>query len=135
MIDAIIAGKLFGQPQQRTSANGRPFVTAKVRVPTRDGDALFASVITFSTTVQAALLALGDGDSVALSGELTPKVWTDKQGATHPALDVMAHSITTAYHVQRRRQAMAKGKDAGPSQGPPRAPAPAGDLPDDELDF
>jgi glutamate dehydrogenase len=26
------------------------------------------------------LLALGDGDSVALAGSLTPKVWTDKEG-------------------------------------------------------
>ena len=79
MIDALIAGKLVGAPQQRTGASGKPFVTARVRVPTRDSDAMFASVIAFSNTVQSALMALGDGDSVALSGELTPKTWPDRQ--------------------------------------------------------
>ncbi|HRN76602.1 single-stranded DNA-binding protein [Ottowia sp.] len=106
MIDALIAGKLVGAPQQRTGASGKPFVTARVRVPTRDSDAMFASVIAFSNTVQSALMALGDGDSVALSGELTPKTWTDRQGATHPALDVVAHAVLSAYHVTRRREAV-----------------------------
>lgn len=78
MIDGLIAGKLHGQPQQRTGQSGKPFTTAKVRTPTKDGEALFVNVIAFTSAVQAALLALGDGDSVALS----------------------------AYHVSRKRQAV-----------------------------
>lgn len=107
MIDGLIAGKLHGQPAERTGANGKPFVTAKVRAAGGDGEALFVNVITFSRSVGDALLALGDGDSVALSGTLTPKVWTDKQGATRPALDMVAHAVLTAYHVERKRRAMA----------------------------
>ncbi len=106
MIDALIAGRLYGAPQQRSGASGKPFVTAKVRVPTKDGDALFASVIAFDAKAQDALLALGDGDSVALSGELTPKVWTDKDGGTHAAIDLVAHAVLSPYHVTRRRQAV-----------------------------
>jgi len=40
------------------------------------------------------------------SGELTPKVWTDKNGEARPALDMVAHAVLTAYHVARKRQAV-----------------------------
>ena len=111
MIDALIGGKVFGQPSQRTGASGKPFVTAKVRVPTGgEGESVFVSVICFDQNACAALLALGDGDSVALAGSLTPKVWTDKQGVAKPALDLVAQSVLTPYHVTRKRKAMA-GQD------------------------
>lgn len=106
MIDGLIAGKLHGQPQQRTGQSGKPFTTAKVRTATKDGGTVFVNAIAFAPAVQAALLALADGDSVALSGELTPKVWTDREGVTHPALDLVAHAALTAYHVSRKRQAV-----------------------------
>jgi hypothetical protein len=50
MIDALISGKLYGTPEKRTSKAGKLFVIAKVRA------------------------AAGNGDSVALSGSLTPRV-------------------------------------------------------------
>jgi hypothetical protein len=37
---------------------------------------IFVSVITFSESTCDALLALGDGDSVAMAGELTPDIYT-----------------------------------------------------------
>ena len=67
-------------------------------------------MIAFDTEVVDGLLALGDGDSVALSGSLTPRVWTDKQGNHRPSLDMVAHQVVTAYHVQHRR-ALAAGHD------------------------
>ncbi|HIE1649372.1 TPA: single-stranded DNA-binding protein [Burkholderia cenocepacia] len=85
MLDALASGKLYGKPGERTGPSGRPFVTAKVRVPTGDGEALFVNVIAFSDDVKVALLALDDGDSVALAGTLTPKVWTDRNGDAKPA--------------------------------------------------
>lgn len=108
MIDALIQGRLHGQPQQRIGASGKAFVTAKVRAPTTGGDALFVNVITFSADAQAALVALGDGDAVALAGELTPRVWQPKDGGEpRPVLDLLAHGVLSAFHVQRKRQAMA----------------------------
>lgn len=106
MIDALIGGKIYGKPVQRTGNSGKPFTTAKVRVAAGDGDTLFVNVIAFAAGVGDALLALSDGDSVALSGALTPKVWADKTGTAKPALDLVAHSITSAYHVVRKREAM-----------------------------
>ena len=112
MIDALISGKLYGAPQQRTAKTGKPFAVAKVRtaIAGGDGESLFISVIAFDDAAVTALLALGDGDTVALAGELTPKVWTDKQGVAKPALDLVAHQVLSAYHVQRKRKVIA---DAG----------------------
>ncbi|MBT1537715.1 single-stranded DNA-binding protein [Ralstonia solanacearum] len=115
MIDGLIGGRLYGTAEERTGKSGKAFVTAKVRAAGGDGETLFVNVITFSRTVADALLALEDGDSVALSGSLTPKVWTDKNGETRPALDMVAHVVLTAYHVKRKREAVAaKAAGTGP---------------------
>ena len=105
-IDALISGKLHARPESRTSKNGKPFATAKLRAAAGDGDSLFVNVIAFEQAAVAALLALDAGDSLAVAGSVTPKVWTDKEGTARPALDVVAHQVLTAYHVQRKRRAM-----------------------------
>ena len=116
MIDALISGKLYGQPTERTSKSGKPFALAKVRAAGGDGESLFVNVIAFDAAPCTALLALGDGDSVALSGSLTPKVWTDKGGNARPGLDLVAHAVLTTYHVTRKRTAMHQSAPA-PAHG------------------
>ena len=107
MISGLISGKVYGTPQRRTSKTGNTFAIAKVRKPTGEGgESLFTSVIAFDDEPCAALLALGDGDSVSLAGTLTPKVWIDKEGTPRPALDIVASHVLTAYHVQRKRRAV-----------------------------
>jgi single-stranded DNA-binding protein len=69
------------------------------------------NVIAFNDGACAALLALDDGEPVALSGSLTPKVWTDKEGQPRAALDMVAHQVLTTYHVTRKRAAV-DGTDA-----------------------
>jgi len=105
MIDALIAGKLHGRPTQRTSKNGNPFTTCKVRVPTGE-DSVFCMVICFEQQAQAALLALGDGEAVALAGSLKVGVWQALDGSTRPSLDLTAAQVLTSYHVTRKRKAM-----------------------------
>ncbi len=102
MIDGLVMGKIFGQPKEGQGKNGTYF-TARLRVAT-DGDALFVSVIAFSRTVGAQLMALSEGDSAAISGSLTPKVWQSNEGP-RPALDMVAHGVLTPYHVTRKRKA------------------------------
>jgi hypothetical protein len=41
-----------------------------------------------------------------LSGALTPKVWTDREGNARPALDLVAHAVLSPYHVTRKRNAV-----------------------------
>ncbi|MBN3730908.1 single-stranded DNA-binding protein [Burkholderia sp. Tr-20390] len=116
MIDGLVSGKLYGKPAERTGANGHSFVTAKVRAATGEGEALFVNVIAFSDGAKAALSALDDGDSVALAGTLTPKVWTDRNGDAKPALDMVAHAVLTAYHAKHKRAAM-RGSNDGDERG------------------
>jgi single-stranded DNA-binding protein len=97
MIDGLVGGRLYGEAQIRTGQNGKRFVTCKVRAATNDGDTIFVNVIAFDDDVQSALLALADADSVAISGALTPKVWTDKNGLVKPAIDMVAHRVLAAY--------------------------------------
>ena len=59
--------------------------------------------------------ALDDGDSVALAGMLTPKVWRDKNGEVRTALDMVSHAVLTACHVQRKRRAMQSVDQSVPS--------------------
>lgn len=62
MIDALIAGKIYGAPQQRTGKNGSAFVTAKARCASGEGDSVFINVIAFDADTCHALMALEDGD-------------------------------------------------------------------------
>ncbi|HXZ07267.1 MAG TPA: single-stranded DNA-binding protein [Paraburkholderia sp.] len=109
MIDGLIGGRLYGEAQIRTGQNGSRFVTCKVRATAGDGETLFVNVIAFDDEVQTGLLALSDADSVALTGALTPKVWTDRNGLVKPALDMVAHGLLTAYNVKRKRQTLSGG--------------------------
>ena len=108
MIEALVSGKLYGQATQKTSRNGKPFTTAKVRIHTTGDETIFCNVIAFNDPAQAALLALGDGDAVALAGTLKPGVWVDQRGQARPSLDMTAAQVLTVYHLKRRHAAVAK---------------------------
>ena len=99
MIDALIAGRLYGHAEERSGQAGSAYVTCKVRAATDDGELIFCNVIAFKDDVRSVLLALSDGDSISLSGALTPKVWTDKQGKVRPALDLIAHAVITVHQA------------------------------------
>ena len=133
MIDAILSGRIYGTPAEKTSGKtGKRFVTAKVRTAAGDGESLFVHVIAFDDRVCAGLLALGDGDSVSLSGALTPKVWVDKNGQARPALDLVAHGLLTSYHVTRKRKAMQPDQDDAKA---PRRPQVEPDFDDSAMPF
>lgn len=93
MIDGLVAGRLYGEAERRTDKAGKAYSLAKVRAATAEGEVLFVNVIAFDDDLCASLHRLRDGDSVALSGSLNPRVWTDKQGNTRPALDMVAHRL------------------------------------------
>ena len=119
MIDALISGRISKPPQSRVASNGKRFCTAVLRASTRDGNGIYVSVIAFSTTACDALLALDEGDSVALAGELTPKIYTPRDGSEpRPSIDLVAHRVLSEYHVSRKRRAMADAKAAERSDAP-----------------
>ncbi len=138
MIEALISGKLLGQPSEKVAKTGKPFVTAKVRVHAGESD-VFVNVIAFSEPACAALMALDSGDAVSLAGSLTPKAWTDREGVVRPAVDLVASQVLTAYHVARKRKAVEPLRhDQGATQSAnPANPASRRDDLDDgaPLDF
>lgn len=95
MIDGLIAGRLMGDPERRQGKGETTFVVARVRAQTQEGEVLMVNLIAFDSAPCAALLGLRDGDSVSAAGHLNPKVWTDKQGNTKPALDLVAHRVVS----------------------------------------
>lgn len=105
MMDGLVSGRILGQPVERTSKTGKPYALAKVRANAGagDGEMLIVNVIAFDDAPVAALLGLGDGDSICLSGSLTPKVWVDRDGVARPSVDMVAHQVLTAYAVVRKR--------------------------------
>lgn len=111
MIEGLITGTLVGLAEQRQGKNDTTFVLAKVKATPGEGEPLIVNVIAFAAEACAALLALDEGDTLALTGTLTPKVWTDKQGNTRPALDLVASQVLTVYHVDHKRAALG-GADA-----------------------
>lgn len=127
MIDGLVSGRLHGTPAQKVSQSNKPYFVAKVKAAMAGGEIVMVSVIAFSETVGRSLMALEDGDSVSLAGELRPKAWIDREGTAHPAVDMTVHTVLTAYHVKRKRQAVAK-------QEPPAAHEGGDDF-NDELGF
>ncbi|AVO40106.1 single-stranded DNA-binding protein [Simplicispira suum] len=109
MIDGLVAGRLHSAPGERIDKGGNGFVVAKVLAAASEGENLIVNVIAFDKEVCNALLALRDGDSLALAGSLTPRVWTDKQGNTRPSLDMVANGVLTAHHAAHRRDALDGG--------------------------
>ena len=123
MIDALIQGKIHGTPTQRTGKSGKPFALAKMRVPTTEGESVFVSVIAFDDGPVAALLALKEGDSVAVTGSLKVGTWLDKEGNHRPALDVVAQQVMTLYQVRHKRAATQEG-GYRPEQAQPQGQRP-----------
>jgi single-stranded DNA-binding protein len=97
MINGLVMGTLFGDAEMRDGKNATRFAVAKVKAACADAETVLVNVIAFDADTCNALMAAQDGDTLALSGSLTPKVWSDKQGNTRPSLDMVASKVLTAY--------------------------------------
>ena len=109
MIDGLIAGKVYGQPQSRTDSRGRVFALGKIRAATAAGESLFVSCIVFGDAATQ-FLALADGDPVAAAGSITPKTWTDREGQAHPALELRVINASDAIQDMIRHVLAQPGK-------------------------
>lgn len=93
MIDGLVAGQVFGDPERRSGKANTSFVVAKVKAQAGDGETCLVNVIAFDAQTCQEMMGLRDGDAVTLTGSLTPKVWTDKQGNPRAALDLVTRKI------------------------------------------
>ncbi len=104
MIEGLVAGHLMGEAEMRDGKNSSRFAVAKVKVTATDGESIIVNVIAFDPEACAALMVLHDGDSLAISGALTPKVWVDKQGNTRPALDMVATQVLSVFQATYKQR-------------------------------
>ncbi len=106
MIDGLIAGRLHTQPKTLVGKAKKAFVVAKIRAVAGDGTTLFVNAICFEPQACEQLLALQLGDAVAVSGAISPKAWTDKEGAAKATMDVNVSVVLSEFHLNRKRKAM-----------------------------
>lgn len=110
MIDALIQGKLLKDPEARQTKAGKPYATARVRVPTTNpAETIFVSVVAFDPEAVAALLALNAGDAVSVAGPMKVGVWIDSQGNAKPQADIVADRVLSVYAIRKQRRAAGGG--------------------------
>jgi len=93
MIEGLIAGHIWGEPESRAGKNNTLFVVAKVRAQGTQPELVIVNVIAFDAVAGKMLMGMRDGDAVTLRGSLSPKVWVDKQGVSRSALDMVATRV------------------------------------------
>lgn len=104
MLNTLASGTLIADPRRRTSANGKDYATAALRVPLEDGDALIASLICFDEHAVTALIALTKGDSCAIVGRAKLSTW-EKNGEQRHGLSVTVDRVLTVYAAGKARKA------------------------------
>jgi len=111
MLSVLASGTLARDPQQRTSATGKPYCTALLRVPCDDAEALLASIIAFNQEAVQAIMALSRGDSVAVTGKGKLSNW-EKDGEQKYGLSVVAEKVLTPYQLDKRRRQTATATES-----------------------
>jgi len=131
-IEALVTLKLLAAPEQRTSASGTTYAKARGRViglppGERDHpDAAYVNVTAFGERARAALMAVESGGTIAATGALQLRSYTDKEGKPRLGLELVAAAVLTTYQCAKRKAA-ARGDQEPPKPppAPPAAPAPA----------
>ncbi|MCB1781782.1 MAG: single-stranded DNA-binding protein [Candidatus Competibacteraceae bacterium] len=94
MIRALVTGTLHNDPQARTSQNGKPFTTGKLKADATENGIVWVSLIGFQETGER-LAALKAGQAVSISGRAKLTAWLDKQGDPQAGLDVVIDELVT----------------------------------------
>lgn len=94
MIRALVVGTLHAEPLARTSANGKPFTTGKLRADSSDGATVWCSLIAFGEQAER-LATLKAGAAIAVSGRCKLSAWSDKSGNPAAGLDLTVDELAT----------------------------------------
>lgn len=110
MIGAIVTGTLVGDPVERTTQAGKPFVTATVRVAAGE-DAIFVGIAAFEPTAAARLLQMRKGGVVAACGVLEVNNWTTQAGEARTGWRLTASEVLTSYGATKKRRSAEGGEE------------------------
>jgi single-stranded DNA-binding protein len=88
---ALVTGTLFRAPEQRTSKNGKPFVTATLVA--KEGEVTqWWRVTAFSDNAQAEILRLSEGEALSVQGPMKVEEY-EKDGQKRVSLGVIAGHV------------------------------------------
>lgn len=110
MISALIQGELHGDPKQRATNTGKPFVTASTRVGV-GSESVFIGIAAFNDSARAALGRLKSGDTLAVNGLLELNVWQDREGKERRDWRLTATGVLTVYEATKRRKAATEAEN------------------------
>lgn len=110
MIGALVTGTLVGDPVERQTREGKPFVTATARVAAGE-DAIFVGIAAFEPTAAARLLQMRKGGVVAACGVLEVNNWTTQAGEARTGWRLTASEVLTAYGATKKRRSAEGGEE------------------------
>ena len=99
----LVQGKLFREPESKTSGKGNSYAMATIRVGQGD-DATWWRVFAFSSEARDELLTLHNGDAVAVSGSLKAELY-DGSGKPRVSLSVTADRLISGKRKKREAAA------------------------------
>lgn len=100
----VITGE-FGivmEPETKFSESGKAWMRLRGIAKDRkrgatgeweDGEAMFIDLLVFGKVAENLTESIVKGDTVIVSGKLSPNKWTDKDGVEHESLRVMVDTI------------------------------------------
>ncbi|HRX72264.1 MAG: single-stranded DNA-binding protein [Candidatus Competibacteraceae bacterium] len=94
MIRALVTGTLHNDPQARTSQNGKPFTTGKLKADASENGIAWVSLIGFQEQAER-LATLKAGQAISISGRAKLTAWLNKQGEAQAGLDVVIDELAT----------------------------------------
>ncbi len=121
----LITGALAKPPQQRTSKNGNPYLTASIRV-TAGNETEWWNVLAFSESGQAEILRLGTGDKLSAQGILKIEIYRGNDGESRISRTIIADAVLALKPAPRERKAKA---DKAFRAAPAKAKAAGGAAP------
>jgi single-stranded DNA-binding protein len=111
-LHVLAQGTLAGDPQARTSAAGKPYCTALLRVPIDGEESMLLSLIAFDREAVEALLRLHKGDPVSVAGMGKLTQWTGKDGVEKHGLSVTAQAVLSIYQTAKRKREAPEQQEA-----------------------
>lgn len=91
-LHAFVAGELLRDPERKTSSNGNAYTSGLLKV---DADTV-VSVTAFDAGIADRLAALRKGSALAVSGRLSARPYSDKDGTLRAGLGVVVSELMTA---------------------------------------
>ena len=125
----LISGKLFRDPEAKTSRGGKPYTLATVKVGQGE-DVQWWRVMAFGDADRDELISLRNGDAVAVSGPLKAEMYAPNGNEPRLSLSVMADRIISAKRAKREKAAEGR-TEAKVERNRDRAASP-GDRPFDD---